>query len=195
MYQRGSFTARLCTARSYCTPIYQHDHKYQLSGKNKSYGHAARGRLLQFPLRLNYAMTSHNMQVLFWVMNKNLWVGCQMESLKVQICALFWKSHNSESSLTLMYGWKMSIIWWPSKPNFVHFRAMAVSHMTSFNRIVWKKLFKENFYYPRCSWSHDQGWLERNNQILALVVVGHLTNCNKHNHMEQLKTFSNLVLV
>ena len=47
------------------TPIYRHDHEYQLSGRNKKYGHAARGRLLQFPLRLNYAMTSHKMQVLF----------------------------------------------------------------------------------------------------------------------------------
>ena len=47
------------------TPIYRHDHEYQLSGRNKKHGHAARGRLLQFPLRLNYAMTSHKMQVLF----------------------------------------------------------------------------------------------------------------------------------
>ena len=43
------------------TPIYRHEHEYQLSGRNKKYGHAARGKLLQFPLRLNYASTSHKM--------------------------------------------------------------------------------------------------------------------------------------
>ena len=45
------------------TPIFPFDHEYQLTGKKTKYGHAARGRLLQFPLRLNYAQTSHKMQV------------------------------------------------------------------------------------------------------------------------------------
>ena len=47
------------------TPIYRYEHEYQLSGRNKKYGHAANGKLFQFPLRLNYALTSHKMQVIF----------------------------------------------------------------------------------------------------------------------------------
>ena len=43
------------------TPIFPFDHEYQLTGTNAKYGHAARGRLIQFPLRLNYAQTSHKM--------------------------------------------------------------------------------------------------------------------------------------
>ena len=32
------------------TPIYRYEHEYQLLGRNKKYGHAARGKLFQFPL-------------------------------------------------------------------------------------------------------------------------------------------------
>ena len=47
------------------TPIFRYEHEYQLSGAQKKYAHAARGKLLQFPLKLNYAQTSHKMQVRF----------------------------------------------------------------------------------------------------------------------------------
>ena len=47
------------------TPIYRYVHEYQLSGRYRKYGHAARGKLYQFPLRLNYASTSHKLQVRF----------------------------------------------------------------------------------------------------------------------------------
>ena len=47
------------------TPIYRYVHEYQLSGRYRKYGHAARGKLYQFPLRLNYASTPHKLQVRF----------------------------------------------------------------------------------------------------------------------------------
>lgn len=45
------------------TPIFRYEHEYQLSGGSRKYAHAGRGKLIQFPLRLNYAQTSHKMQV------------------------------------------------------------------------------------------------------------------------------------
>ena len=44
------------------TPIFRAEHEYNLL--NGQYGHAARGKLLQFPLVLMYALTSHKMQVI-----------------------------------------------------------------------------------------------------------------------------------
>ena len=44
------------------TPIFRYEHEFQLKGR-RGYSYAARGKLLQFPLRLNYAQTSHKMQV------------------------------------------------------------------------------------------------------------------------------------
>ena len=44
------------------TPIFRAEHEYNLS--KGQWGHAARGKLLQFPLVLMYALTSHKMQVI-----------------------------------------------------------------------------------------------------------------------------------
>ena len=45
------------------TPIFRYEHEYQLSGSCRKSKHDARGKLVQFPLKLNYAQTIHKMQV------------------------------------------------------------------------------------------------------------------------------------
>ena len=52
------------------TPIFRAEHEYHLS-KGK-WGKAARGKLLQFPLVLMYALTSHKMQVNSYFVNLHL---------------------------------------------------------------------------------------------------------------------------
>ena len=45
------------------TPIFREEHEYQLKSRNGLWAQAARAKLVQFPLRLNYASTAHKIQV------------------------------------------------------------------------------------------------------------------------------------
>ena len=47
------------------TPVFRHEHAFNLKTKSygKKYFHAAKGKLLQFPLRLYYASSAHKIQV------------------------------------------------------------------------------------------------------------------------------------
>ena len=45
------------------TPIFKHELRFQLSKKTAGWKGAAEGKLVQFPLTINYAQTAHKMQV------------------------------------------------------------------------------------------------------------------------------------
>ena len=51
------------------TPIYRIEHEYQLKTRHGKgmYAQAAKGKLIQFPLRLYYASTAHKLQVRFYL--------------------------------------------------------------------------------------------------------------------------------